>query len=90
MYQPSKMMLDTIDFQFAVPPIGDDEVDVKTVLKAAFRELADFIVHQTPACNNQTIALRALAKARTEALDSLSPMIVAKYRNVARAATADR
>lgn len=81
MYQPTSMMLDAIDMNFGCPQLGDAEVDSLTAVKAAFRELADFLVHHTPYCQEQVRALRHLAAARTEAIDSLAPLKVAKHRN---------
>jgi hypothetical protein len=88
MYQPKPSTLESIDINFSCPPMGDAEVDSKTAIRAAFRDLAEFLVHHTPDCPSQVFALRHLAKAQSEAMDCLAPMVVARYRNFAAPAEA--
>jgi hypothetical protein len=78
MFTPTQMMLDALDTYFGRPYCGDEEVDSITGVKAAFRDFADFLVHHTPYSPEQVTALRHLAKARSEAVESLAPMKVAK------------
>jgi hypothetical protein len=86
MYYPRPSLLESVDINFGVPPNSDVELEPVAALKAAFRELADFIIHHTPDCRDQQLSLRYLARARTEALDSLAPLNVAKHQQLAQAA----
>lgn len=93
MFKPTQMMLDSIDMNFGCPAIGDEELDAVTAVKAAFRDIADFVAHHTPYTPEQVISLQHLAKARTLALESLAPMKVAKAKHqnqLAQAATTSR